>query len=175
MIWILIFGAAFVILSIIAIFSRLNDTWYRRHPKDFILESFGWSFGFLAGAILLSFMFNGVFSAIPEQKSSSKFTQLEVLNDSSTVGGTFFLGSGVVDENPSFYFYERSGDFYDYRVIEAERARIKITDGEPKLETITYESGNRWISMFPATSKPTYIFHIPEGSIRTDYVLDADN
>ena len=108
------------------------------------------------------------------------------LADGQGTHGSFFLGSGSIDSKPVFFFYRQSanGSFrLEHR--DADNVSIVETTGQPYMETlcVDYSHLPRWFD-WPVkrseapdyndcrTNDPT-TFYVPEGSIKSNYILDA--
>lgn len=107
--------------------------------------------------------------------------RLESLQDGSSVRGSFFLGSGVIDEVSVFTWYEQPqpGSYRQARA-DADSSTVHYTDGAPRyivhIEQI--EGGSFWGTWgFRGDSgdevNRTYDFYVPKGSVKSQYELDA--
>jgi hypothetical protein len=113
-------------------------------------------------------------------------SRLVSLADGSSTHGSFFLGSGSVDSEPVFFFYRESDDgSYRLEHRDAEYVSIVETSGVPHMETlcVDYSHLPRWFDWpLPRSEAPNYsdcrdndptTFYVPEGSIKSNYILDA--
>ena len=106
-------------------------------------------------------------------------TPLVSLADGSDTHGSFFLGSGVVNSNPSFTWYEREGgNSYVRKDVEADLASIHyIAPGVTPYYTHSKKvrSGptlNKWGFNTTDPYEESYDFYVPRGSIVQSYKLD---
>jgi hypothetical protein len=101
---------------------------------------------------------------------------LDAISDGTTPKSSFFLGSGYINEEPSFMYYQKDGDAYTLRSIPSRHASIKYTTGDPHVDMLK-----------PCSSIPGFrdlcnilwaddaVFYVPEGSIVNTFTLDAKN
>lgn len=99
---------------------------------------------------------------------------LAALSSGSEVDGSFFLGSGYVDEDRMFtYIIERSDGGYVLRSVEANDSVIyQIDDDNIRVEVFDIYSDPNW-SRIPWNTE--YHFYIPEGSILENYTVRTDS
>ena len=127
--------------------------------------------GLLLGFILSRFIIDPIY------KNRTEVHLLTNLQDNNTISGNFFLGSGYFNGTFKYAFYYKTNDnTYKLETLNYEDCSIKLTnDTIPKLYTyITEEDTTKLKNKFTLSiTKYKYIFVIPEGSIKTDYKLDA--
>ena len=104
-------------------------------------------------------------------------TSIASLKDSSSIHGSFFLGCGGVSSRMYYVYYEGETS-YRLKRVDVDDATIYMDeDNRPYISKITkrsrYKNGYGDIS-YGAFSIVTYEFHVPKGSIVTDYVLDSE-
>lgn len=112
---------------------------------------------------------------IPSETEKINITRnLEVLNDGSSLGGDFFLGTGSIGDRPEYTFYYEENGLYRLDQVYADEASIQYHEGDPVIiETVNQET-DAFINHFSIHfSKSEYLFKIPKGSIKTNYTLDA--
>lgn len=108
-------------------------------------------------------------------------TPLATLQDGQSVHGQFFLGSGSIDSEPVFFYYEKTGkSSYKLRHLSASHAVIVESDETPKVvqECRVY---NASVIVWPIpTDKSADChggvatkFYVPKGSIQNNFMLDA--
>lgn len=99
------------------------------------------------------------------------------MQDNSNVEGSFFLGSGTVDEELKYTFYYKSGESYKLKQIPADLAKIKYLKGDnkPRIEVRGKEKTDDFINHFSINTidDNNYTIFVPEGSIKNNYKLDA--
>tara|TARA_R110000782_G_C14630275_1_gene394341 strand:+ start:43 stop:546 length:504 start_codon:yes stop_codon:yes gene_type:complete len=148
--------------------------WY----KDFGLEVEVFMFGFFG---LMFGCFIGFITAIalPTEvlkEDSPNIKELVSLQDGSSVSGNFFLGCGSINGSMKYtYYYEVEKDLFKMGRTDYDRVLIKY-DSIPRLETFRYVQTDYWLNWFSidlGQIKPQYIFHVPKGTIKNDYNLDA--
>lgn len=109
------------------------------------------------------------------------------INDSITTSGSFVLGTGTVDSDMCYYFYQEienehvDGKSYKLGKVESRKAQIVyITDdSEPRIEKhIHCETSDSFfldycVSCFACLSdEDIYFIYLPENSIIQSYTLD---
>ena len=113
-------------------------------------------------------------------------SELASLADGSSVSGSFFLGSGSVESEPVFFFYRQQGNgSFRLEHRDADKVSIVETSSDPRMVTlcVDYSHVPTWFE-WPLfnSSPPTYedcrdddptTFYVPEGSIKSNYILDA--
>lgn len=101
--------------------------------------------------------------------------QIEALQDNSSISGQFFLGSGSVNGNMAYTFYYEVNGMYRIEQVNCDRAFIKYTTGEPKVEVHSVKLTDSLINLFAFDCIPQkeYIFYVPKGTIKQGYRLDA--
>ena len=105
-------------------------------------------------------------------------TPLEALQDNGSVHGSFFLGSGYVGESMKYVYYSMNGDSsYSLHEVSHRFASVKYTDGppfmeihEPKIDKSDF--GSRF-ALRELDNEWRVVFHVPRGSIKNDYNLNA--
>lgn len=116
-----------------------------------------------------------------KQELKIEKTTIECLNDGSSVHGEFFLGSGTVDGKMVYNYYVKNDQFFTLKQLDASSTYItylKDTTTKPYLEVQKMVdiptdrcSWNNWA--FDAEEVKATVFHIPQGSIKSNYNLDA--
>ena len=153
----------------------------------------GWAYdGPMVGAILamIATFIVGLFLLIPtaiysdyliehaDQYEVSEISQENIyaLQDKGELHGSFFLGSGTVDE-VNYYFYIVEGPMG--KSIEQENIAYYFIDDslpegeQPYISEIIIESDNFFAKTCLLTNKTNvYVFHIPKGSIIENYRID---
>lgn len=108
-----------------------------------------------------------------------QYTEIVNLQDNSSVNGSFFLGSGSINEESYYVYYYKTDDgFYKLGKTKTDNAKIKITNETPrkvkKIKCIT--PGNlfeKYFIILPTSLTHSVHFEIPPGSIKENYNLDA--
>jgi hypothetical protein len=106
---------------------------------------------------------------------------LETIQDGSNVRGSFFLGSGVIDDVSVFTWYEQTSEnSYRQNKADASESTVHYADGKPYyvLSVKRREDGSwmgKWGLRLEAGDEIdwAYDFYVPKGTIKRDYTLDA--
>lgn len=138
------------------------------------LYSFMKAIGFaLIGAIL------GLFIAIllPMKTCEKVYSfNIENLQDNNSTNGSLFLGSGQINGEMKYIFYYKENEFYKMGQIDYDKAKIKYSNGQPRINVIQKYPVNCLLNNFSIdfdAFDKTYIIKIPKGTIKNDYSLDA--
>lgn len=117
----------------------------------------------------------------PEPDHSPR-SYLGNLQDGTNIHGSFFLGSGTINQNPAYFYYKQIGPGqYRYRqlVDDGFTKIIVFTDEKehPYIKTLQTCSVGRpsfwWIKLGEICSTVQQEFHVPPNSIVRDFQLDA--
>lgn len=168
-----------MILIIFGIVGAISMAWQIIEPSSVAK----WVMFILLGVLLGFFglLFGGLIAAgigyFPAQNfTEDKTISLVALQDNSTIYGSFFLGSGSINQEQKYFYMKKVGSGFKQDSISADDVIVFEDDSEPRL--VTYESDfvNPWwfIIGLPSQSKDSEI-HIPEGSILKDYKIDLQN
>lgn len=101
--------------------------------------------------------------------------EIGALQDSGDYSGRFFLGSGTIDGDLSFFFYQREGGGYVARKAEGWRTVIYTDERErPYVATLRTAVSDPFWANFAMSwgSQRLYALHVPPGSIVANYTLD---
>lgn len=126
---------------------------------------------FLASLVLGAFFADADMKVLTRQEQ-----KLYALSDRNGVEGSFFLGSGSIDDNMKYvYIVEVEDKGYKMETLGINYVYINYTDETPTLVTVTYIFDNNILNFFAVPFKShEYIFNIPEGSITNSYVIDLE-
>lgn len=112
--------------------------------------------------------------AFPSERNCHELS-LASLQDNQGTEGHFFLGSGYVESTMKFaFYYEVSNSSFRLRVIDADDATIYADEENRPYATVCEVNGNdarQWFAL--DLRSDIYELHIPEGSILSNYRLDA--
>ena len=131
-------------------------------------------------ALVISFLASlvlGAFFAAADMKVLTRQEQkLYALSDGNEIEGSFFLGSGSIDDNMKYvYIVEIEDKGYKMKTLGVNHAYINYTDETPTLVTISYVFDNNILNFFAVPFEShEYIFNIPEGSITNSYIIDME-
>lgn len=159
---VIIFGIITFIVSFLIM--RKSNKEYDTTGNPLIFSMMGMIFG-----LIVAVMIPG------ETETKIRKIELANLNDRSNTSGSFFLGSGQVEGVMKYTYYYKNGDYYKMGSRDAEGVLIKYTDGPAYIEIREKKlKKGPLINKFVIYSQePQIIIHIPEGSIKTYYNLDA--
>jgi len=104
-----------------------------------------------------------------EEKNISNIASIQ---DNVQTSGSFFLGSGTIDSEAVFYFYEQDGDGYRLTHVPAYRSKIVESNESPHL-VVSKAVGDHPFWGIPLNSHDNYTFYVPTGSILNNFNLDA--
>lgn len=95
------------------------------------------------------------------------------LQDGSETQGSFFLGIGSVDGVQMYSYYQDNGEWAEWKSTKAENVRVyQDTDKPYIVQEKDCISHARWL-VDCATDKRVTEIHVPVGSIKTNFTLDA--
>ena len=107
---------------------------------------------------------------------SKKETSQEIYALSDNIGseGSFFLGTGQVGSDISYYYVVDSENGKHIESVKRENAYVKYGD-EHTVTIVSYEFENKalhWIAF--STKENDYIFRVPEGTITSSFQIDLN-
>ena len=113
-------------------------------------------------------------AAFPSERTCHELS-LVSLQDNQGLEGRFFLGTGYIESAMKFAFYYESGpESFRLRVIDADDAAIYQDEANRPYALVCEVDTGRWRNWFaPDFRGDVYEMHIPEGSILSNYNLDA--
>lgn len=169
-----------LIIAVTAVLVALWITWMMGSSWSWGDFSVGLLFGSLMG-LMFAIAAGMIITKNPE-RHRGRATALENIADgSSEPHGSFFLGSGSVDSQSAYMWYERSGNnSYVQRSADTGKSVVHfIGRGRPRVVR-TYESysddgGINLLYVNPGRDSRIvkYDFYVPRGTIKRDYTLDA--
>lgn len=125
-------------------------------------------------AIGIAFLVGSAFKARPVQVRSDKLT---TIRNKDGVKGQFFLGSGILESVPYYFYYrELRGGGVSPGKIEADSG-VEIFEENRKdatLLTFEWQFNSNWpyIFGFPTSAGgKAFEFHVPKGTIKTGFVM----
>lgn len=137
----------------------------------------GWGFGIFAGVMggvfgfLISLMISIPLEAIGGSHWEAVDTQNIVnITDDSNIHGAFFLFAGYVNEDPVFKFYTEDNGNYRLEWEYADYVTIRQDSSQPRIITYTKVADWEWAGVM-GFNDYTYTIHVPEGSIKQQFVL----
>lgn len=114
---------------------------------------------------------------VSQELKLEKTIYLENLSDGNSMSGSFFLGCGTIDNvwNYSFYYMEPNGNIKLQSIKDDGSTKINIfyTKSRPRVNQY------RWVETKPwqfgiASGNIKYEFYIPAGSVKQQFILDAN-
>ena len=117
--------------------------------------------------------------ALPtEREKIITYHNLEALQDGNKISGNFFLGSGNINGNMCYVFYYEENGLFKMGQLRSNSVSINYVEGKPVLETIKeMEKEDAFINYFAldhdCSFSTEYIMHVPKGTIKQNYNLDA--
>ena len=142
----------------------------RRVARDFLTVLI--SVIVLAAVVLLTIPVEGKHVVTQEY-------DLVALHDNTATSGSFFLGSGYFGNYLAYQFYLRNADGGVVGKTLTARDAVIYEDGEKRPQLWRYEcqrpeDTQPWQWAYCADTHPSE-FHVPEGSVLTQYQLDLRN
>jgi hypothetical protein len=136
-----------------------------------LLVGAGVGFGAWIGSFLgLTALANGM------QDETYQYTGIDIvaLQDGNATQGSFFLGTGVIDSTPKYTFYINESGAKQLVSIDANDIRVYDNADHPYVvrQHDCELSWGDWFAVCMDSDRYTEV-HVPAGTIRSDYVLDA--
>ena len=101
--------------------------------------------------------------------------ELYALQDGSEISGSFFLGSGCIDEEMYYVYIVKEDRGKQMQTLEIDTNEIYLNDNvnTPTLDIYSKDFKYEWMYWFaiPETGYE-YVFNIPSGSIDYEYNID---
>ena len=141
------------------------------YPSSYPIYLFPW----LLVSFILGFLIAVSFGVRAQtEERLVKSTEIVAIADGSGVSGSFFLGSGTVNDVQYYFYYQKEGDGFVQRKVDVSRAVVYEIDKDivvPNVSLIkdTPVKKNRWVL---AGGASTYKIYVPKGSITTAFNLD---
>lgn len=163
----------FVILGI-ALFLRvfLDDAFYNEWWENIFISLGGVLVGTLIGG-LIGFIIALALPCVP--KDATETFEIVSLQDGNSLNGHFFLGSGnISDEMVYTFYYKTEAGGFKLKQVKSELTEIMYSSESPKAIRHYYVDGSWWNNFAIDFYESKWVIEIPEGSIKTNYVLDAN-
>lgn len=131
----------------------------------------------VALSTILSLIFSGILNATIKDFSldSESDTDLIALRTGSAVNGQFsgniFLSAGYISEDPTFNFlYETSDNGVKVGQVHADNSVVYEDEQDaPYYTTFEWVKYDPFWAPFEVNQAETYAFHVPEGSVVSNY------
>lgn len=136
--------------------------------------------------LIMSLSYSSSIEFNSSEKIESNHTIVN-LKDNRDTKGDFFIGTGYIDtEAYYYYYYLTDNNSYKLGKLRTDNCEIVYTNGTPHIEKIVRvytpdkQSTDNCLTLSlilklikPNTSEK-YKIYIPEGTITTDFILDAE-
>lgn len=126
----------------------------------------------LCGGVLVLFL-GGLVSFFVPHTFTYEERPLSALQDGSTTEGSFFLGTGVIDEEQVYTYYMQEGKGFKLDNSPADQVTVfQDTEKPYALKQKDCKSKAEWL-VFCVTDNRVTEIHVPKGTIKNNFVLDA--
>ncbi len=99
-------------------------------------------------------------------------TDIYALQDNFATEGSFFLGSGHIDDELKYFYVKQTDVGYTVCNVDADKSYIQYTSDRCHVVKQSYTFNSQAARLFAVPSGERYIFYIPEGSIVNTYSID---
>lgn len=152
------------------------------HQNREVVDSSNWFYSLFISLFLTAAGMNlgfiiSIFIPFQYEKELDKTIYIHNIQDNQSVSGSMSLGIGSIDGTMKYTFYCESNGFIELKQVSHYRAKIKYTNGKPKVNVFKYVGNGSKINYFalPDNRPPTkYVIYIPKGTIEHNYNLDAE-
>lgn len=161
-----------IIITIIILVIFFNYSEYQNYYSDFIDYFIQTLRGLFIGGIL-GFI---IALALPMNTEINKYEyEIEALQDSNSVNGSFFLGSGSFNGEMKYVFYYKIKNRFKLAQVDYDNTSIEYTDETPIAERYKEEADKSTINLFAldVCLKDDWVMKVPKGAIKNNYNLDA--
>lgn len=114
---------------------------------------------------------------LPMDTYEKKYSlNIEALQDNNNTSGYSYLGSGTIKSKMVYVFYHEENGLRRMEQIDCDSARIKYSDGIPKVNVTVIAASDSIINYFALDwnlGEKTYIIEVPRGTIKNNFNLDA--
>lgn len=148
------------------------------YGEDVMLAFLGGMLGGLCGCVLAFIIGACTVNAYQYEDHIETKTLISISDQSTVEGRKYFLGSGWVNEEMTFFSYYQDNEGYKVHKSNAKNSIVRYTDGEPKIEThYKLPMKQKWYMYFGfdlscGCNNEKHIYYVPEGSIQSNYNLD---
>ncbi len=176
--WILL-GSIPVVLLVAAIWTRATSSQYWRHVD----WDAAWTAAGVPIFLLVLLSFFGTFVAAmgvygsPPQYTETNHLGLRALTNGTEATGSFFLGSGIINDQQQFSFIKIKDGYSTVGTVVAND-NARVFEDEPNSPYLDIVSGYRdvtwllpWLVRIPAGTD-IYNFHVPTDSVVEGYNID---
>lgn len=115
---------------------------------------------------------------IPENKQNIELEwskNIIALKDNSSASGSFFIGSGYVNDELYYYYVSEGKHGYEMKKLEADQCYIIYDNNVHSIEFWEAKSfKNKAYNIFAIPTERYYVFRVPEGSITNEFAVDLE-
>ncbi len=183
----IIFGAKWlgVIIFIITIIMEISDFGGVFEAIFFVIKStvVGIVVGVVLGLVMAIILSLYVFVKNDVTRTVEPFyPRIENLQDNPSTKGQFYFGSGNINGSMKYAFYIKEKDTltgnksFHLVLLDYKDVSIVYTDGQPRVDAVVIHRKETWqfkYSFLKETEVDRYIIHVPRGTIKNNYQLDA--
>lgn len=134
--------------------------------------------GFLIGLVVWISVGTIIGLFLPTEYELYETQNLSALKDNSSISGSFFLGSGTVDEHMVYKYVTDTDKGKLICELSSVGSDIYINecDEQPRVELFNECFTSDWFEWFAFTGwgNSEVIFYIPEGSLTTEFDVDLE-
>lgn len=168
----------FICAAVIAVVAGIAHYVYHRDSywAD-VWSSVGVGFFTLVFGACAAFILCAVFSLFTGHTEHVGWCNLKAIGDSSTTSGSFFLGSGYVDNTQVFNYYcvdDNNSNMYYRQYQDADQSVIIEDNGTPRLDQYQ-DIPSKWWSVAFMRGSMRNEFHVPAGTVKDGFKLDNQN
>ena len=160
-----------IFFFIVGITTSNSDEWYGKLFHGFVVGFISFIASFMIAFIALVII-NG---EADRPITSSEKVYISCLSDNSEQEGALFLGCGQIDGVFKYAYYKKTDLGYKLETCNAKDVTIVYDDEDPHIEYIynCLPKDSFWHEYVCEKELQSIIIHIPKGSIKSNYELDA--
>lgn len=130
--------------------------------------------GPLATGIVMLLIIGALNLVFPHQEYLASRIPIHGLSNSSKTQGSFFLGTGKVNNVDYYYFFEESNRGVKLERSVARHTYIKEYDGTPEKRVYGFEYQNDFLRKngFPTMCDTYTVLYVPIGTVIAEYNVD---
>ena len=171
MVLVIILTTIVVFFFILGIFKNDFDRIWKK-----ILNGLGFAIGaFVFSFIILFITLIIIDGNINRPIVSSERVSIACLSDNVKQNGSFFLGCGQINGTFQYVYYKETKVGYTLETCRAKYASIVYTSGKPYVEYVyrSLPKDSFWKEYVSTKELRFVVIHVPKGSIKSNYELDA--
>lgn len=168
----------FIIICLLISFYFVVQCWMEGwNIGDNILATICMPFmGICAGAILW-ISIGSIIGCFMPTVDIKETKELYALQDNNQINGSFFLGSGRIDEEMHYVYVVKEDRGKQMQTLEIDENEIYLNDNAdtPTLDIYSKDFKYGWMYWFAIPGIDCeYVFNIPSGSIDYEYNIDLE-